>query len=75
LKDSVMDNFEKIGYTLLGIVALAWGVAVFIGMIVAFPCGLLGFIAIVGVGLLFIKVLKERLSSTEDDYYSKNVEK
>jgi hypothetical protein len=70
-----MDNFEKIGYTLLGIVALAWIVAIFIGMIVAFPFGLFGFVAIVGLGFLFIKVLKERLNSAEDDYYSKNVEK
>lgn len=70
-----MDNFEKIGYTLLGIVAFAWIVAIFIGMIVAFPFGLLGFVAIVGLGFLFIKVLKERLNSAEDDYYSKNVEK
>ena len=70
-----MDNFEKIGYILLGIVALFWIVAIFIGMIVAFPFGLLGFVAIVGVGLLFIKALKERLNNAEDDHYSKNVEK
>lgn len=70
-----MDNFEKIGYGLLGVVVLVWVVAIFVGMIVAFPFGLLGFVAIIGFGLLFIKVLKERLSSTEDSYYSKNVEK
>jgi len=29
----------------------------------------------VALGLLFVKVLKERLSNREDQYYSENVEK
>lgn len=65
---------ERIGYILLALVAAAWFVAVVVGMIAAFPFGLLGLIAIAGIGLLLIRVLRDRLSSKEDDYYSKNVQ-
>mgnify|MGYP006280250121 CR=1 FL=1 len=66
---------EKTGYILLAIVAFIWFIAMIFGIIAAFPAGLIGLVAIVGIGLLFIKVLKERLANKEDDYYSKNVEK
>jgi len=66
---------EKTGYFLLGIVAVIWIFAIIIGMIAAFPFGLIGLIAIVGIGILFIKVLSDRLENKEDDYYSKNVDK
>ncbi len=64
---------EKIGYILLGIVAVVWIFAVIYGMIVAVPWGIIGLIGIVGIGFLFIRVLADRLSSKEDDYYQKNV--
>ena len=66
---------EKIGYILLAIVAGCWVIAMIAGMIVAFPVGIIGFIAIIGIGLLFVKVVRERLANKEDDYYSKNIEK
>jgi len=66
---------EKIGYILLAIVAVCWLIAMLVGMIAAFPFGIVGFLAIIGVGFLFAKVVKDRLSSKEDDHYSKNVEK
>ncbi|MCF7740362.1 MAG: hypothetical protein K9N00_01080 [Candidatus Marinimicrobia bacterium] len=66
---------EKTGYVLLIIVLLVWIGAIFMGMISAFPVGLIGIVALLGFGLLFIKVLKERLESKEDDYYSKNIDK
>jgi hypothetical protein len=66
---------EKIAYILLSIVALCWLIGMLAGMIAAFPFGIIGLVAMLGIGLLFIKVLKERLSSKEDDYYSKKVEK
>ena len=66
---------EKIGYILLLIVVVCWLIAMLVGMIAAFPFGIVGLLAIVGVGLLFAKVVKDRLSSKEDDHYSKNVEK
>jgi len=65
---------EYIGYVLLAIVALIWIVALFIGMIAAFPYGLIGLLAILGIGFLFAKVIKDRLENKEDDHYSDNVE-
>jgi Tfp pilus assembly protein PilW len=44
-------------------------------MVAAFPFGIIGLIVLTGVGVLFIKVLKDRLNNKEDDYYSKNVDK
>ena len=66
---------EKIGYVLLGIAAFCWIVAIIIGVIVAFPVGLIGLIAIIGIGILFAKVIKDRLENKEDDHYSKNIDK
>ena len=66
---------ENIGYILLTIVAIIWIVAITVGVIVAFPVGIIGLIAIVGFGFLFAKVIKDRLANKDDDYYSKNVEK
>ncbi|MCP4639069.1 MAG: hypothetical protein GY851_01475 [bacterium] len=66
---------ETIAYVLLTIVVVCWLVAMVIGMIAAFPFGLIGLIGLAGFGLLFIKVLSQRLKSSEDDYYSKNVDK
>lgn len=66
---------EKTAYIILLIVTAAWLIAIIVGLIVAFPAGLIGLLAIVGLGLLFIKVLKERLTSSKEDRYSKEVEK
>ena len=66
---------ENIGYILLGIVAVFWILAVIIGVIVAFPFGLIGLLAILGFGFLFAKVIKDRLENKEDDHYSETVEK
>ena len=66
---------EKIAYIILLLVAIAWIFAVIIGMIAAFPVGLIGLVLLIAFGLLFIKVLKERFANKEDDYYEKNVEK
>jgi hypothetical protein len=66
---------EKAGYILLAIVAVAWFMAIVTGLIVAFPVGLVGFVVLIGIGLLFAKVLQDRLTNKEDDYYSKNVDK
>ena len=66
---------EYIGYLLLGIVAVCWLIAMFVGMVAAFPVGVIGLIAIIGIGLLFFKVLNDRLTSSEDDHYNKTVDK
>jgi hypothetical protein len=70
-----MDRYEKIGYSLLALVAACWLLVVLFGVIVAFPFGLFGLLGIVGIGVLFIKVIRERLHSKDDDYYSKNVDR
>jgi hypothetical protein len=66
---------EQLGYWLLGIVAVGWLIAVFAGIIATFPVGIIGLVAIIGIGVLFIKVLSDRMNSSEDDYYDKTVEK
>ena len=66
---------ERIGYTILGLLALLWVFAIVLGMVVAFPFGLIGLVGLLGIGLLVIKVLKDRLTNKEDDYYDKHVEK
>ncbi|MCF7885133.1 MAG: hypothetical protein K9M80_01440 [Candidatus Marinimicrobia bacterium] len=66
---------EKLAYALLIIITISWVVAILVGIISAFPAGLIGLLGIIAFGLLFIKVLKERLENEEDNYYSKNVDK
>ena len=70
-----MDSFEKIGYICLGLVAVCYVVAMLVGMVAAFPVGFIGLVAIVGIGALLIKVIKERRANAEDDHYSKTVDK
>lgn len=66
---------EKIGYTLLLIVAGCWLFAMIGGMIAAFPFGIIGLVGIAGIGFLFVKIVRERMANKEDDYYSKNIDK
>ena len=70
-----MDSYEKWGYSLLAIIMIIYMVAMFIGMIAAFPYGLLGLLFVAGLGILMVKVLKERIRNKEDDYYSREVDK
>lgn len=65
---------EKTAYIILGIITIGWSLAVLFGLIIAFPVGLVGLTIIVAFGLLFIRVLLDRISSDEDDYYNKNVD-
>ncbi|NOY36389.1 MAG: hypothetical protein GXO83_02315 [Chlorobi bacterium] len=65
---------EKVGYILLAIVAAAWLIVILVGMVAAWPYGIVGFVILAGLGLLFAQVVKERLENKEDDYYSKNVD-
>ena len=66
---------EKGAYIILTIAAICWLILMVAGMIAAFPIGIIGLIAIIGFGLLFMKALNERLEKSKDDRYSKNVEK
>ncbi len=65
---------EKLGYAILSGLAVLWLLGMVAGMIAAFPWGLTGLVALLAIGLLFAKVLQDRLASKEDDYYSKNVD-
>ena len=64
---------EKAGYVILAVVALVWLGVILFGMIEAWPWGIVGFLVLIGFGLLFAQVIKDRLKNKEDDYYSKNV--
>ena len=70
-----MDSYEKVGYTCLGVVAALYVLAMIFGMFAAFPLGLFGLLVLLGIGILFIKVLKERLRNKEDDYYADKVDR
>lgn len=70
-----MDIYEKIGYACLAVVVGCYVAAMLVGIIAAFPFGLIALFGLIGVGVLLVKVVKERLANREDDYYSKNVEK
>jgi hypothetical protein len=65
---------EYLGYGLLAIVAIAWLTVVITGLIIAWPWGIIGLIGILGLGILLIKVLQDRLNNKEDDHYSDNVD-
>ncbi len=66
---------ETLAYAILLVVAILWLIGMIAGMVAAFPFGILGLVVIFAVGLLFIKVLKQRLENKEDDYYEENVQK
>lgn len=66
---------ERIAYFILLIVAGAWLGAMIVGMISAWPFGVFGLAALLAIGLLLIKVLKERIGNEEDDYYERTVER
>ncbi|HAV63526.1 MAG TPA: hypothetical protein DCY13_14310 [Verrucomicrobiales bacterium] len=66
---------ERLAYVILGTLAGIWLVLMIAGMVVAWPVGILGLLGMFAVGLLLVKVLKERMSNKEDDHYDKNVEK
>ncbi|MCL0067608.1 hypothetical protein M1N67_01505 [Peptococcaceae bacterium] len=50
-------EIEKVAYILLAIVALFWLAGMFLGMIAAFPIGVVGIIGTMGIGLLLKKLL------------------
>lgn len=65
---------EYLGYGLLAIVAIAWITILITGLIIAWPWGVIGLIGILGIGILLLKVLKDRINNKEDDHYSDNVD-
>lgn len=68
-------SLETLGYLLLGLVVAAWLIVMIVGLVAAFPYGLVGLLLIAGLGLLLVKVLRERLGNKEDDHYADKVDK
>jgi len=66
---------ERIAYSILIIVAIAWIIAWMVGMFQNMWIGIIGLAMLVGLGLLFIKVLHDRMKSSKEDRYSREVEK
>lgn len=69
----VNTAFFLLGATaVLGVAAYIF--ALFVGMIAAFPFGILGLVPLVGVVILIYVVLRDQTTSKEDKYYSDNVD-
>ena len=66
---------KTMGFGLLALAALMYGVVLIAMLIVALPIGIIGLTALAGVALLFVAVVRDRLNNEEDDYYSRNVQK
>jgi len=66
---------EKTAYIILLVVAIGWIIAWIVGMFQNVWIGSIGLVTLVGFGLLFIKALSDRMKSSKDDKYSKNVKK
>jgi hypothetical protein len=66
---------EKMAYIILIIVTIAWIIAWIVGMFENIWLGIIGLVTIIGLGLLFIKALTDRMVSKKDDKYSRDVKK
>jgi len=64
---------EKTAYIILIIVTIAWIIAWVVGMFENVLLVIIGLVTIIGLGLLFIKALTDRLASKKDDKYSRDV--
>jgi len=64
---------ERLALIFIAIAAAIWIGVMFLGLVAALPWGLPGLVVFGAVGYLFWRVLRERLSSAEDDYYEKNI--
>ncbi len=65
---------DRLALIFVAIVACLWAVVMVLGMVAALPWGLPGLIAFGAIGFLLWRVVSDRLSSREDDYYENNVQ-
>jgi Flp pilus assembly protein TadB len=65
----------KKAYFILIMVAVAWMIAWIIGMFQNMWIGIIGIAMLLGLGLLFIKALQDRMKSQKDDRYARDVKK
>ncbi len=66
-------KMEKIAYLILTFILILWLLAMVLGFIFVFPVGLIGLLLILAFGLLFIKVLKERIESKSEEEKYKDI--
>jgi len=64
---------DQIALILVIILAVAWLCVVVLGLIAAFPFGIPVLLIIAVAGYLLVGVVRDRLSSKEDDYYERNI--
>ena len=65
---------DRLALIFVAVVACLWAVVMIMGMVAALPWGLPGLIAFGAIGFLLWRVISDRLSSREDDYYENNVQ-
>lgn len=65
---------DRLALIFVAIVACLWAAVMVLGMVAALPWGLPGLIAFGAIGFLLWRVVSDRLSSREDDYYENNVQ-
>lgn len=66
---------EKTAYIILLIAVIVWIIAWMVGLFQNTWLGIIGLVTMVGLGLLFIKALSDRLKSSKDDHYSRDIER
>jgi len=66
---------EKTAYVILTLAALGWIGVIIFGLVAAFPVGLVGLVIIFALGLLFVKAFRDRVKSSGEDRYSRDVQK
>lgn len=64
----------RAAYAILIVVSIGWLWLVVKDLVAALPWGLLGLATLVAFGLIFIGVLRDRMESSDDDYYENHVD-
>ena len=66
---------EKLGYIVLLVALIAWLTIVIIDILPVYPHGTIGFITLLGLGLLFAKAIKDRVIASRTDKYSREIKR
>jgi len=68
-------SLDRIALGLVIIVAIVYVAILMVGLVGLLPYGLPLLVLFLIGAYLFLRVLRERLTSSEDDYYEKNIDK
>ncbi|MEM9028221.1 MAG: hypothetical protein AAGC70_07620 [Pseudomonadota bacterium] len=66
-------SLDRLALIIILIPAAVWIVVMLAGVIAAWPYGIPVLIAFAVVAYIFMRIVAQRLSSREDDYYEKNI--